>query len=239
MKKIVIIGASGHGGMILDCLKNEGLYNVLGFVDSFRKKGEKQYGYEILGSVEDLPRLMDKFNLYGCIIAIGDNWTRKIIADKIGNIASGLEFISTIHPKAVVGLNVQIGNGTVIMPGAIVNANSKIGDFCILNTKSSLGHDGIMNNYSSIASGVCTGGNLLLGEFSAISLGTNIINNITIGEHTVVGAGSLVIKNVEDHLVVFGSPARTIRKRKKGEKYLSDGTKIPDVLPLNPGYPNY
>ena len=110
------------------------------------------------------------------------------------------------------------------MPGAIVNANSRIGDFCILNTNSSLGHDGNMENFSSIASGVCTGGNLLLGCFSVISLGVNVIENITVGEHSIVGAGSLVIDDVSAQSVVYGSPARFVRKRKTGDPYLSGDT---------------
>ncbi len=42
MKNIVIIGASGHGSVILDCIEKENKYNLLGFVDSFKKKGIKQ-----------------------------------------------------------------------------------------------------------------------------------------------------------------------------------------------------
>lgn len=221
MKNIVIIGASGHGGMILDCIEKEGRYKVLGFLDSFKKKGTKLNGYEILGSEQDLPALIDKFNLYGAILAIGNNWTRKRVAEKISIIAPNLVFVTSIHPSAIIGKDVEIGQGTVIMPGAIINTNSRVGDFCIVNTNSSLGHDGNMQNFSSIASGVCTGGNLFLGRFSAISLGANVIEYITIGEHSVIGAGSLVVQNVKSYLVVYGSPARTIRRRRVGDTYLS------------------
>ncbi len=221
MKNIVIIGASGHGGMILDCIEKEGRFKVLGFLDSFKVKGAKLNGYEILGNEQDLPTLIDKFNLYGVILAIGNNWTRKRVAEKIGIIAPNLVFVTSIHPSAIIGKDVEIGQGTVIMPGAIINTNSRVGDFCIVNTNSSLGHDGNMQNFSSIASGVCTGGNLLLGRFSAISLGANVIEYITIGEHSVIGAGSLVVENVKGYLVVYGSPARTVRRRRAGDTYLS------------------
>ena len=221
MKNIVIIGASGHGGMLLDCIEKEGRYNVLGFVDSFKEKGTKMNGYEILGNELDLPKLIDKFNIQGAILAIGNNWTRKDVAKKISDSVPNFDFVSTIHPSAIVGKGVKIGKGSAILPGAIVNANATIGDFCILNTNSSLGHDGMMNDFSSIASGVCTGGDLVLGRFSAISLGANIIEKITIGEHSIIGAGSLVVKNVGSHSVVYGSPARFIRRRKIGDPYLS------------------
>lgn len=224
MKNIVIIGASGHGGMVLDCIWKEGRYNVLGFVDSFRKKGTEQSGLEVLGSELNLPRLIEKLDIHGAFLAIGNNWTRKGMADKIARIAPDLDIVTAIHPSAIIGKGVKIGKGTVIMPGTIVNANSRMGDFCILNTNSSLGHDGNMEDFSSIASGVCTGGNLVLGRFSAISLGANVIENITIGEHSLVGAGSLVIKDVEGHSVVYGSPARFVRGRSTGDPYLKGDT---------------
>lgn len=221
MKNIVIIGASGHGSMILDCLEKEGRYTILGFVDSFKKVGAEQNGYKILGSELDLPRLIEKFNLHGAIVAIGNNWTRKIIVDRICDIAPDLNMITTVHPSALIGKDVKIGKGSVIMPGVIVNTNSRVKDFCILNTNSSLGHDGILEDFSSIASGACTGGNLILGRFSAISLGANVIENISVGEHSLIGAGSLVVKDVGDHSVVYGSPARFIKKRSVGDPYLS------------------
>lgn len=229
MENIVIIGASGHGSMILDCIENQGKYRVVGFVDSFKEKGIRQNGYDILGCELDLPLLILKYNLHGVILAIGNNWTRKKMSDRVKAIAPGLEFISAIHPRAIIGKEVEIGRGTVIMPGAIANASSKIGDFCILNTNSSLGHDSIMEDYSSIASGVCTGGNLYLGSFSAISLGSNIIEDIKIGEHSIIGAGSLVVKDVESHTVVYGSPAHFVRKRSAEDPYLSGDKVLPNT----------
>ena len=230
MENIVIVGASGHGSMILDCIEEQGRYNVLGFVDSFKDKGTEQNGYKVLGCELDLPGLMVKYDLRGVILAIGNNWTRKSMADRIGDIAPGLDFVTAVHPSVLIGKDVKIGRGSVIMPGAIVNANSTIADFCILNTNSSLGHDGCMEKFSSIASGVCTGGNLILGRFSAISLGSNIIENITVGEHSVIGAGSLVVKDVEGYSVVYGSPARFVRKRGVADPYLSSDTEFSGPL---------
>ncbi len=231
MKNVIIFGASGHGSVVLDCIEQEGKYNMIGFVDSYKKKGRRQNGYEILGNETDLPFLIEKFNLFGVIIAIGDNWTRKIIVDTIAEFAPDLNFITAIHPNATIGKDVVIGLGTVIMPGAIVNANCRVGEFCILNTNASLDHDSNMGDFSSLAPRVCTGGNLTLGKYSALCLGANIIESITIGEHVVVGAGSLVIRDIENHVLVYGSPARVIKTRKVGEKYLT-ATRIPNLIKI-------
>ena len=103
MKNIVIVGASGHGGMVLDCIGKQGLYNVLGFVDSFKKKGTRPNGLKVLGSENDLQKLIGELNIYGAILAIGNNWTRKIMADKIETIAPDLKIVTAIHPNAIIG----------------------------------------------------------------------------------------------------------------------------------------
>jgi sugar O-acyltransferase (sialic acid O-acetyltransferase NeuD family) len=221
MKNILIFGASGHGSVVLDCLERSKDYRVVGFIDSFKKKGTKNNGYEVLGSEFDLPYLIEKYKIQGGIVAIGDNWTRQLLVKKILSIYPDFSFISAVHPSAIIGNNVEIGKGSVIMPGVIINANSIIGDHCILNTKSSLDHDSIMYNYASLAPGVCTGSNVILGEGVAVCLGVRIIELVTVGHYAVIGASSLVIRDIPQNVLAYGNPAQIIRQRSKGEPYLN------------------
>ena len=68
--------------------------------------------------------------------------------------------------------------------------------------------------------GVTTGGNVKIGSCTAIGLGAYILNDITIGDHAMIGSGCLVVNNVDDQKVVYGVPAKNIREREIGEKYL-------------------
>lgn len=235
MKNVLIFGASGHGSVILDMLERSGTCTPVGFVDSFKKKGTKKNGYEVLGSEYDLPWLIDAHAITGGVVAIGDNWVRRQMVRRIRRIAPELEFITLVHPTATLGKDVRLGRGTVVMPGVIINANAVVGDQCILNTRSSLGHDGVMEDFSSLAPAVCAGGNLHLGHGAALSLGCNIIENIRIGAHSVVGAGSLVVDDIPDLVVAFGSPARIIRSREPSEPYLS-GNRIENSVQLRLDY---
>ena len=45
-----------------------------------------------------------------------------------------------------------------------------------------------------------------------IAPGSIILAGVTIGENSVVGAGSVVMKNVEPYTVVFGCPAKVLKK---------------------------
>jgi len=225
MPNVIIFGASGHGGVVLDSIEKSGKYKVVGFVDSFKKKGSLQNNYKILGSELDIPDLMEQYTIFGGVVAIGDNWTRKHRVESIEKVVPLFNFISVVHPSAIIGKDVKIGKGSVILPGVVINANSVVQDFCIINTNSSLGHDGIMKDFSSLAAGVCVGGNFKLGKFSALSLGVSVIENISIGEHTVIGAGSLVLKNIGDRSLAYGLPAHIVRPRVEGESYLAGGGK--------------
>jgi len=217
--KIVILGASNHGKVVLDILRDQKL-SVVGFIDQTKPKDYLIGNKSVIGKEEDLAELIINYSITHCIIAIGDNWTRSIIAKRIQQLHPSLAFISAISPYSYIAPDVTIGFGTIIAPGVIINTGSTIGNFCLLNTKSSLDHDGKMLDFSSLAPGVTTGGNVAIGYCSAICLGANIIHRVTIGNHSIVGAGSLVLHSVEDYQVVYGNPAKIIRTRQASDPYL-------------------
>ncbi|PIA77514.1 transferase [Gaetbulibacter sp. 4G1] len=221
MKKIVIIGASGHAKVIIDIIEKRNEYQIIGLIDSYKEANQKIMGYPILGKENLIPELMIKDGVVGGVIAIGDNWSRSKLRDIIKSLAPKFKFLPAIHPNSTLYNNLKIKQGVVIMAGAIVNSDSLIEEFCILNTKSSLGHDSIMKKFSSLAPNATTGGHVNIGEFSAISIGATIIQSIKIGKHSVIGAGALVLEDIGNNLIAFGSPAKNIKGRQKGESYLA------------------
>lgn len=220
MDNIVIIGSSGHAKVIIDIVQQEGRYHIAGLLDRFRKVDEQTLGYRILGKEEDLPELTKIHFLKGAIVAIGDNFVRSQVVSRIRELCPGLPFVSAVHPKASIATEVSLGEGSVIMSGVSINPCSSVGQFCILNTNSSLDHDSAMEHFSSLAPGVTLGGNCKIGKYSAISIGAVMIHGVHVGEHSVIGAGSLVIKNIESFVVAYGTPAKIIRSRQPGDKYL-------------------
>lgn len=220
MDKIVIVGASGHGKVVADVVEREGRYAILGWIDSYKPAGGEFFGYPVLGAEDVLLDLWQRREIVGGLIAIGDNWSRGRMAEKIRSLAADFAFVTAAHPSAQIARGVSIGAGTVLMAGVVVNSDSRIGAHCILNTRASLDHDCIMDDCSSLAPGGTTGGTVTIGAYSAISLGVNILHGKTVGAHTVVGAGALVREDLPDHCVAYGVPARVIRRRAEGEKYL-------------------
>ncbi len=220
MENILLFGGGLHCSYCIDIIRKENKYNILGIVDSEKDIDSELFGYKVLGRQEELKELIVRYEINAGLITIGDNWSRKIVYDQIRKQIPDFKFVNAIHPSVIIGMNVEIGVGLVIMAGCIINPNSTIGDFCFFATGAQLEHDCTMGDFSSISAGVITGGKVQIGKFSAITLGVIIMDRLVIGENTVVGSGSLVTKNLPDNVLAYGNPARIIRSRNPAEKFL-------------------
>ena len=220
MDRIFVVGCSGHAGVVIDIIEKQGIYAIAGLIDTYVPAGAEAFGYRVLGTERDLPRLMAEHGVGAGVIAIGDNATRHRVAEAIGEVAPEFGFVAAIHPSAQIARGVSIGPGTVVMAGAVINTNARIGAHCIVNTSASVDHDNVLERYSSVGPRATTGGNVRLGEFSALALGASVIHGRSIGAHSVVGATATVLRDIPAAVVAYGTPARVIRDRKPGEKYL-------------------
>ncbi len=220
MDNIIIIGSSSHAKVVIDLIEQEGKYHIVGLFEPTLEDYGQDLGYKVYHNAEDLPLLVQQLDLKGVIVAIGDNFVRSKVVQDIQLLCPKLAFVSSIHPRATIGKNVSIGEGTVILAGVTINTCSQVGRFCILNTHSSLDHDSVMEDYSSLAPGVCTGGKCRIGHHSAINIGATLVNTMNIGEHCIIGAGSTVLHNIESYKIAYGTPAKAISSRKPGDKYL-------------------
>ena len=176
----------------------------------------------MIGRLSDLPQLARDHENLGIVVAIGDNWVRGRVVGDIRESFPEIQFVRAIHPSAQISTDARIGEGAVIMAGAVINPGASVGHFCIVNTRASLDHDSEMSDYSSLGPAATTGGGVRLGTYSNIGIGATVVQEIVIGEHTVIGAGAVVLHPVADRVVAYGVPARVMRPRAIGEKYLGE-----------------
>ena len=220
MKNIVLIGGGNQAHHTIDIIEKEGKYNIVGIIDSIHEVGSDRFGYKILGRQENISQLIEEYNIEGGVISIGDNWSRYYVYNQILELVPTFTFVNAIHPSVVIGNNVKLGVGIVAMAGCIFNPKSQIGDFTFFATGAQIEHDCQIGDFASISAGSVTGGYVKLGKFSAITLGVTVVDRLEIGENTVVGSGSLVTKSLPDNVLAYGSPAKIIRNRTNGEKFL-------------------
>lgn len=220
MKNIVVIGGGNQAHYSIDIIEKEGKYNIVGIIDSIAEIGSIKHGYKILGRQENIKEIAEKYDVYGGVITIGDNWARFSVYSQIIGIHPEFKFVNAIHPSVIIGNNVTLGVGIVVMAGCIFNPKSSIGNFTFFATGAQVEHDCTISDYASISAGSITGGYVKIGKYSAITLGVTVVDRVEIGENSVVGAGSLVIKSIPDNVLAYGNPAQIIRERKKYEKFL-------------------
>lgn len=218
--KIIIIGAGGHSKVIVDIIQNEQKYEIAGFIDNNLPMGHKVLDYPVLGKEEEINTLIKKHEIFGGIIAIGDNFIRSNVEEKIKQLCNEFKFINCIHPKSNIAFNVVMGEGNVVMAGATINTSSEISNHCIFNTNCSIDHDNRIANFASIGPNAVTGGNVEVGEFSAIGIGATVKHNVSIAYNCIIGASSLVNKDAKSNSVYYGIPAKFIRNHELGKKYL-------------------
>lgn len=219
MESIFLFGASGHGKVIADIVEDEGLLAVAGFIDAGLPVGSERYGYPVLGSEDDLPRLCAEHGVGGGIVAIGDNAVRARVAERILALVPEFAFETAVHSTAAVARGAVLGEGTVVMAQAVVGADAHTGRHCIVNTAATLDHDGVLEEYASLGPGAHLGGNTSLGAYAHVGLGASVIHGVRIGPNTVVGAGAAVVADLPGDTLALGVPARATRKREPGERY--------------------
>ena len=201
MKRLIIIGAGGHGRVIADIAEKLGCYKEIFFLDDANIK--ESGGYAVMGKIRDYVSFLQNFEF---IVAIGNADLRNKIQTELER--NGARIATIIHPSAVIGGRTAIGAGTVVMAGAVINCDAVIGKGVIINTSSSVDHDCVIDDFSHISVGARLAGNVKVGTNSIISAGATVINNIEICENVVVGAGAVVVKSIEKSGTYIGVPAK-------------------------------
>lgn len=206
MRKLAIIGASGHGRVVADIAVKNGYRDIV-FLDDDENIHECG-GYPIVGK-SSAAQIIDA----DVIVGIGVASVRKQIQESI----SEEKLITLIHPDAVVARDVVIGAGTVVMAGAVINPGARIGKGCIINTCSSVDHDCKIGDYVHIAVGSHLCGTVTVGERTWIGAGATVSNNVSICSDCMIGAGAVVVNDIQESGTYISVPARKINKKKKNK----------------------
>lgn len=206
--KVAIIGAGGHGRVVLDILRNNHQFDIAGFLDSDPGLHHKTVdGVEILGDLS-LTEQFTELGIGAVVIAIGDNRVRRRYAEMFTQ--KGVSLVSAIHSSATIAGNANIGKNVIISAGANVCAHVLVEDSAILNTGCIVDHESIIRTGAHVCPGVRLAGHVTVHPSAFIGIGATVIQGVTVGESAVVGAGAVVLNDVPPYSTVVGVPARVI-----------------------------
>lgn len=194
-KPIILIGAGGHAKVLIDCMKKLRL-EILGAV-SLTGKEPSILGVSILGD-DSVVFQHDPSDIY-IVNGIGmlPGKTSSLRQEAFLHFKeAGYSFLTLVHPSAVIGLDVSLGEGVQVMAGSVIQSSVHVKENTIINTRASIDHDCMIDKHCHIAPGVVLSGHVSIKDSVHIGTGASIIQGVTIGENSVIAAGAVVYKNI-------------------------------------------
>jgi sugar O-acyltransferase (sialic acid O-acetyltransferase NeuD family) len=187
-----LYGASGHAKVIIDMLIASGVKIDALFDDD-----------KTISELMSIPVKHQWNHESPIIISIGNNFTRKQIAEKLC-----CEYGIAIHPSAIISPYASIGEGSVVMQGTIVQSSAHIGKHCIVNTGATVDHECVIEDYVHISPKATLCGNVYVEEGAWIGASAVVVPGVRIGKWSLIGAGSVVVSDIPDGVIAYGNPCR-------------------------------
>lgn len=203
-EKLLIIGASGHGRVIADIALKMNKWQSIAFLDDNENVGSSM-GIQIIDKSASISKYIDDYDFF---VGIGNNVIREKIQRKLEAEEASIPVL--IHPSAIIGEQVYLEAGTVVMAGAVINCCTKIGKGCIINTASTVDHDNVIEDYVHVSPGAHLAGTVKVGRGTWLGAGSVVSNNINITHSCKIGAGAVVIRDITESRTYVGVPVRRI-----------------------------
>jgi sugar O-acyltransferase (sialic acid O-acetyltransferase NeuD family) len=208
-RRIIVVGARNFAreifSWIKDCALESDNSRVSGFISDYPDDlNNHDYGVPILGSIRDWrPQESERF-----LMGIGSPEGKLSVGQEL--LARGAEFISLIHPTAIIGKNVELGRGCVLCPYAVITCDVTVGDFVSLNVHATVGHDAIIGDGCTLSSHVDITGFVKLGKGVFVGSHATVAPHVEVGDFATIGIGSAIIRNVKPRTTVIGVPGKTV-----------------------------
>ncbi|KRG15759.1 acetyltransferase [Virgibacillus soli] len=200
-KKLLIIGASGHGKVVADIALKMKKWRYIAFLDD-NQNIKSSLELDVIGKTVEIHDYIKDYDIF---VGIGNNEIRARFHEELEK--NGASIATLVHPDSIIGGNVNIASGTVVMAGVIINCGTSIGKGCIINTGSTIDHDNNIGEFVHISPGVHLAGTVKIGNSSWLGIGSIVSNNLSIGNKCKIGAGAVVVKDITEAGTYIGIPA--------------------------------
>lgn len=203
-KRILIVGAGGFGREVLQWARDawpEHAGRIAGFLSSDERVIDGFDNFPaIIGQPDDFRPTPGDYLL----LAIGLPYVRRKVAESL--LARGAEFLTLVHPTAIVAASARIGTGAILCPYSIASDSCRVGRFAIMNYHTSLGHDASAGDFAVLSPYATLGGNAHIHDDVFLGLHASIGPGKTVGARSKVSANSCVLANAPADSIVYGVP---------------------------------
>lgn len=207
-KNILVVGAGGHGQVVVDALLEGGTAPGQMWVSDDDASIRDNF---LPGIFVAVPALQPKVSGGLFHVAVGAGPTRQTLTEAL--IGLGGKPLLVRHPAAVVSRFADIESGTFLGARAIIGPSTNIGCGVIINQGAIVDHDSVVGSYSHIAPNATIGGGVVIGSGVLVGAGAVILPGVVIGPGAIIGAGAVVLRDVDAGVVCVGVPAKIIGRR--------------------------
>ena len=194
-KSIVIVGCGGHAVSCLNLLEEISDYEFEGFIGLDHEVGNRLYGYEVIGTEDDMEKL--KHSVASVVIGVGQitNSHRRSYLFNL-YLSQGFKVPTLISPHAHVSQDVNIGVGVQIFNSSIINKGVTIGNNSIINTGALLEHEVSIGENCHISTRAVINGNTKISGGSFVGSNAVLKQGIAIGANCFINMGLIVKKDI-------------------------------------------
>lgn len=209
MKNVIIIGAGGFGREVYWWAKHSlqiSEYRFKGFLDDKLFEDSKfTFELPVIATIDNY--IVEENDVF--IIAIGNVSIKKNTVNSMKE--RGANFLTLIHPTAIVVPTAKIGEGVILAPYTLISDSAVLGDFVMMNIYSSVGHDVTVGEYSVFGPYATAGGGSVMSEGVFLAAHSLVVPYKNIGTNVQISANCTAFKNVDDKALVY-SKANNIFK---------------------------
>ena len=192
MKRLLIVGAGGHGRSVAEAVLAAGKYELVGFVDDAAPALQQVWALPVFGTTADLARYREYAD--AAVVAIGNNRLREALQHTL--YAAGFELATVVHSHAMVSPRAVIGAGCAIMAGAIVGTGAQLGAGVIVNCGAVVDHDGRVDDFGHLGVNAAMAGSSVLGRSAWMQAGSVLGYGAIVEAGRVLGPGEAVNKSI-------------------------------------------
>ncbi len=208
-QRLLIVGGGNGAVQIIDALARIPQQRAVAILDDNATiHGKTVAGVPVIGAIDAAraAELLAAGEIDAAVISVS---TSIAFRERIFTAwkAQGIPFANVIHPSAVVGMNVAMGEGNVVMAFCHFGACATVGDNNFLSAYCSIEHHCILGSHCSFGPGVVTSSRVTIGDRVRFGTGIFIEPGVTIGVDSVIASGLAIGQNI---------PARSLLKAKIG-----------------------
>lgn len=184
-KRVIVIGAGGHGRSVAEAILLLGRDEIVGFVDDDADANSKVWTYPILGRTDSLYTL--RVLTDAVVVAIGNNAVREKLYALVRD--AGFELLSVIHPAAFVSPTATLGAGCAVMAGAVVGTEAQLGEGVIVNCGATVDHHCRVDAFGHLGVNACMAGGSVLGHRAWMQAGSALGYGVQVEDGAVLAPG--------------------------------------------------